>query len=447
MDYSAKFLEINSPESLLKQIEERDNLDYKKQFDDTPKGKADFIKDYAAIANHGGGVIIYGVDGRDLVGIQEAELPKYDTSRIHDKLKGHLSPVPKIISQIVSFDDKNFPFVKIAGIDQAPILISKKMHDEKNNSLFYDGDLYIRQNTQTLKASNEAHVRHVLDQVINSQVAERLSMLNPILKQFGAGAISGSIEARPKVEIEGESFAKSKPGIESSMSNRQVVLVPKGRSPSFNKNEIKKSFEVEIGLHGHQYPHDTVSGNEQSGVTKLNDGFVSWWGLGSAEKQWKCITRELDDGSFFWMGTLFEDDVATRTERGTEKFKDGIGIVVTQYFVHMALFHALKYIKELGDTGIWSFTYRLNNVANRKLIIEDALRMGFHSDKKSFENTVEIKIEFKAEDLESNMEKYVLDICTQIFERFNWSNPNIEQMKRDFQKSVENIRLKGGINL
>lgn len=447
MDYSAKFLEITSPEALLKQLEERDNLDFKKQLDDSAKGKADFIKDYSAMANHGGGVIIYGVDGRSLVGVPEADLPKYDTSRIHDKLKGHLSPVPKIITQIVVHDEKHFPFVKIAGIDQSPILISKKMNDEKNNTLICDGELFIRQNTQTLKAHNEAHVRHVLEQVVAFQVAERISLLNPILRQIGSGPISGRIESRPSVEQEGETFAKTKPGITSEMPTRQVILIPKGRTPTFKKDEIKKSFELKAGLHGHAYPHYALNNQEQAGISKLNDGFVSWWGLGNSEKEWKCVARELDDGSFFWMGTLFEDEVTTRSEQGSQKFLDGIGVLITQYFVHLALFHALKYIKTLGDTGIWSFTYRLNNIANRRLVVEEFARAGFHYDRRAHENTVEIKLDFKADDLEADMEKYVLDVTSQIFERFNWLNPNIEQMKKDFQKSINQVHLKGGVYL
>lgn len=447
MDYSAKFLEITSPEALLKQLEERDNLDFKKQLDDSAKGKADFIKDYSAIANHGGGVIIYGVDGRTLAGIPDAELQKYDTSRIHDKLKGHLSPVPKIITQIIDYDGKKFPFVKIAGIDQSPILVSKKMNDEKNNTLICDGDLYIRQNTQTLKAQNEAHVRHVLEQVVTFQVAERISLLNPILRQIGSGPTSGRIESRTSVEQEGESFAKTKPGITPEMATRQVILIPKGRAPIFSKDEIKKSFELKVGLHGHAYPHYALTNQKQAGLSKLNDGFVSWWGLGNSEKEWKCIARELDDGSFFWMGTLFEDEVTTRSEPGSQKFQDGIGIMITQYFVHLALYHALIYIKTLGDTGIWSFSYRLNNVANRRLVVEEFARMGFHSDRRAHENTVEIKLDFKADDLESNLEKYVLEVTAQIFERFNWLNPNIEQMRLDFQNCINKVHLKGGVYL
>lgn len=107
------------------------------------------------------------------------------------------------------------------------------------------------------------------------------------------------------------------------------------------------------------------------------------------------------------MGTLFEDEVTTRGEEGAQKLQDGIGVVVTQYFVHLSLFHALKYIKELGDTGIWSFTYRLNNVANRKLVVEEFARAGFYTDRKAYENMIEVKVDFKADDL-----KYELgEIC------------------------------------
>lgn len=435
MQYTEKFVEIKSPESLLTQIEERDSLDYKANLEDSAKGKADFIKDCSAIANYGGGVLIYGVDKQNLIGLPESDMQFYDPSRLHDRIKGHLSPVPKIITQIISHEGKKFPFVKIAGIDKSPILVSKKMYDERNGPLLFEGDIYTRQNTQTIKVQNEAQIRHILEQIINSQLAKRLAILDPILKKN----LIPSLSERPLCEASGKKLADEKIKIKTSTPTRQVLLLPKYES-KFKEEDLKNAFSKKVHLQGHAYPHYALN-NPSATFSRLNNGFVSWFGAGAGDGEWRCLARQTEDGSFFWVGTLFEDEVLTRGERSSEVFKDTIGVIVTLYFVQMALAHARTYLTILGDNGIWTFTYRLTNIGGRKLVVADPSRAEFRDDKVAIENNIEVSLDLKAEDLETNLDSLVWNFTKSIFQRFNWYNASESQLSKDIQAGSQKIQI------
>lgn len=66
-----RFVQIASPTDFLERPQETDEIDYKTQLNKDKKSKADLVMNTAAMANYGGGLLIFGVDGTNLV--REAE--------------------------------------------------------------------------------------------------------------------------------------------------------------------------------------------------------------------------------------------------------------------------------------------------------------------------------------------------------------------------------------
>ena len=437
MDYKDNFPKIPTPVDLLERIEERDNLDYKTKLNDSSRqGKVDFFKDYAAMGNHGGGVFIYGVNGRERVGVLDNELAFYDPSRLHDKLKAHLSPVPKIICEIVEHKGLKFPFVKVAGIDVAPILISKIINDENNQCLACEGDFYVRQNTKTIKASSEAQVRHVFEQVITHQLRERLATLGAL-----ANPSRNIVQGVLPVEFDAKEHVRKILDIDPLViPSRQVLLVPKDRHEQFSPQHLLSAFSNKVEINGFSFPHYGEDLGDHAGLSRLNDGLISWWGKNRKKNEFRCLGRVVEDGSFFWLGTLFEDDFVARRSRGSERFTDSVGVMLTKRFVNMALQFANRYIDSLGDSGIWSMEYRLCNVSGRKLENEDLARIGFFSRKVTMENNIKVRFDFKAVDLAREMEKINSRLIGEIFQRFNLASPNESQMAKDFYEDLSVMR-------
>ncbi len=162
-----KFPEIPNPKSLLQRIAERDDLDYKAQINPSQKGTADFIKDVSAMSNIGGGVLVFGVKGRELLGISDEELLNYDASRLDGKIKQYLSPTPQLSTEVVTHEGKAYPFVKIGGITKTPIVVSGNLNDEKSKQLLKPGSVYVRQNTATIEVSSADLMRQLIDRIVD----------------------------------------------------------------------------------------------------------------------------------------------------------------------------------------------------------------------------------------------------------------------------------------
>jgi predicted HTH transcriptional regulator len=82
--------------SLLLDGSEDLGVDYKAWMDLTPKqARAELAKDLAAIANHGGGFIIFGVDdkSRKPQGLSPYDLNNFGEDAIADIVKSYLDPL------------------------------------------------------------------------------------------------------------------------------------------------------------------------------------------------------------------------------------------------------------------------------------------------------------------------------------------------------------------
>src|SRR5262245_1137247 len=112
-------LEVKEPTALLDRIAETDQIDYKSKFSKDKDDLYNTVKVVAAMANSGGGLVVYGVQKHQMIGIDDAQADLLDPARLKGMLGGYLSPMPSVSTEIVPHRSLRFGFVTIQGITTA----------------------------------------------------------------------------------------------------------------------------------------------------------------------------------------------------------------------------------------------------------------------------------------------------------------------------------------
>ena len=313
-----KFIEISDPRNLLKRLIEKNEVDYKKKLGSSNKSKADMIKDFAAMANYGGGVLIFGVDNDEetLIGINDDELDIYDPARLQGILQKFLSPVPEIVHEKVNYKGMNFPFVRIASIEKTPIICCKVFHNEENKLLLQSGDIFTRQNTQTIKVHLESQVRSILEMAMNFEIAQRLKVIQPIFEKNSLK----KIDPVSHIESLGRSQAKKHSYITSNKPVREILLIPKENATIYEENLLLNACLLQSRLHGHIYPY-YFSLHKQEGFSE--NGYIVFSKVASSKYTQRTFLRqERPSGELYCISTLFEDEVFNEnTSQEAKKLK------------------------------------------------------------------------------------------------------------------------------
>lgn len=138
------------------------NQDLKLMFDPADeKAKVDLVKNLIAMANAGGGQIVYGRNETNTPGVDQSACTTLDSARIADLIERYTSPAPFQVSHNIE-DLGSGRFVVILTIDAAtyPIVMSrtgdwKGMNSGKDKSLFLVGDIWTRHSTKTERVNYE----------------------------------------------------------------------------------------------------------------------------------------------------------------------------------------------------------------------------------------------------------------------------------------------------
>jgi hypothetical protein len=397
--------ELN-PIKYLKRIRETDHLDYKKEITKDKVVSSEIVKDCAAMANTGGGLLIFGVNKDSLEGVNDSN-NLYDTSTISNLLKNYLSPNPKIFVDTIEYDGLVFKYLIVNSIERYPIIVSKDLHDSKGRLLLQPGDLFIRENTKTIKVSNESHCRRLLEKAININTSERFRSLQNFQKDTG---IKIQVESTEQPLIDA---INSK--LEFNSTTRSFYAIPDKKI----EVDIKALFELarkSVKFRGFGLPYCYLS-PENVGVYK--DGLIGVYSEGE-HKEVFYITKNLE---FIWKSTLIEKEfLIKRCSNGSDDdFANGVGIAYTAFHTSM-FFKYLSFLSEKFDTS-WIGAVCLDDAEGTSLEIEDSFRRGrFYSKKIAMDN--EIKIDFSLDKaiLKSpqELEKHVLSILDELYSKFNW---------------------------
>ncbi len=152
-------------------VEGRD-LDYKERIDlDSNTAKAELARDIIAMANSGGGRLIVGVAERNnffwLKGVPDAELYRYETTKINDAIRKYISSTATISSRVVEYQGKAFIFIEVKpSIDTIGLAV---ICNEKVG--LYPGRIYIRtQDGRTSELTDPLDLIRLIDRLVEAKL-------------------------------------------------------------------------------------------------------------------------------------------------------------------------------------------------------------------------------------------------------------------------------------
>jgi hypothetical protein len=138
------------------------NQDLKESFDsNSPKAKLDLVKDLVAIANSGGGEIIFGRGEQNITGLPADQIAALDSAKVADQVEKYIAPLSVRLSHEI---DESIPGKPTLSLHiqpaETPIVISKdgiwtppgKKYEE---FVLRKGDIWIRHSSKNEHATAE----------------------------------------------------------------------------------------------------------------------------------------------------------------------------------------------------------------------------------------------------------------------------------------------------
>ena len=135
--------------------------DYKLMFDpDNPEAKVDLVKNLVAMANAGGGQIVFGRDEISIFGLDKATCQALDSARLIDIVTRYIKPAQIEISHEIHQISGSYILTIYVGAAKYPIVMSRKgdwkgMNSRKERPLFLQGDIWIRHGSKTERITFE----------------------------------------------------------------------------------------------------------------------------------------------------------------------------------------------------------------------------------------------------------------------------------------------------
>ena len=130
--------------------------DYKIAFaPNDAKARVDLVKNLVAMANAGGGQIIFGRNETETPGLDDATCTALDSARLDDFVRKYIVPAPMEISHDIQvMDNGRFVLTLTVAAARYPIVMARKgdwkgMDSRKDSSIFLKGDIWTRHSSKT----------------------------------------------------------------------------------------------------------------------------------------------------------------------------------------------------------------------------------------------------------------------------------------------------------
>lgn len=189
----------------------------------------------------------------------------------------------------------------------------------------------------------------------------------------------------------------------------------------------KKVVDAEVRKRGRYYPH--ISSRHE---IIFHDKYVeSYVNFDIHTELWRLYRT----GQFFHVFSCLEDG-----ERGLKIFAPeriiavpgyGLSILMTINTIFEIYEFASRLCKEDYENGI-QIKIKLNGMKDRRLVTLDFRRTIYTHICPDDLIIIERKLGYN--DLVANKKKYVIDDVVEIFQRFNWKEPNIKMIEEEFDK-------------
>jgi len=166
---------------------ESGSLEFKEQFN--LAGLPEYFKDFAALANSGGGFMIFGISNnpRQLVGLTAKSLVQFnkiDPERISRYLMEIFSSEIRWEQCVHKILDKSFGIFYIQKSISRPVIAQK---NEGDDQVIKDGDIYYRYGGRTQRIRS-GELQGILQEKLDRQLKEWMGLMSKIAKAGPANA-------------------------------------------------------------------------------------------------------------------------------------------------------------------------------------------------------------------------------------------------------------------
>ncbi len=164
---------------------ERENQDYKLYFDvSNGKAKVDLVKNIVAIANSGGGKIIFGRSETEIVGVEQDVVNALDSAKLDDFIYKFTQPVRVQLGHNIEklSNGKYLVEITIESV-KYPIVFSKQGSwsnmTSNEREVFFEGDIWVRHSSKTEKVTYE-DIREIIERGRQEEREKLLSQIQRI---------------------------------------------------------------------------------------------------------------------------------------------------------------------------------------------------------------------------------------------------------------------------
>lgn len=421
----------NDPIKLLTRIAEKDGIDYKTKFSSEADDLYNTVKIFAAMANSGGGIVIYGVNKTVLVGVDDTQIKLLDPANLKGKLSSFLSPMPSLSSEVIEYQDKKYVLVVVESIGFSPVLIAKTVNDKDNKLVFRAGTIFVRENTQSVEVTSEFKMRQILELSVNYEIRRRLKELMPLFNLSTPANLNKLISEGPSiVEVKGIKQAKELSGIEDNIASREVIFLLKNGEKLFENTIIRNIFKLNSKIGGLVLPHyGYANSNFKAGSSE--NGYMSYFKNNDESRANFC--RIECDGSFYARNTLLEDDYA-KEEKYSRLYANSVGVEFTENYIAMSVLLGHEYLKRL-DVNELDLQYSLKGVRGRRLIVQSFEKGSFNYDRISLDDNVSYKTIVTKNMTQDDLIDTASRIATDLFGKFNWFPDDKSIIPNDMKKA------------
>ncbi len=154
---------------------ETQDVDYKREIVTTRDGVAAVAKDIIAIANFGGGYLVFGIAEKtkgvfDQTGLDAEQLRLLEVTTLNKAVREYIDPPHAVKCHRVNKDGVIFVVIEIPPSREAPLL-AKKQNDAAN---LYPGRIYIRTTAcESAEVRDNHELRRILDRIVSCRAEKK----------------------------------------------------------------------------------------------------------------------------------------------------------------------------------------------------------------------------------------------------------------------------------
>jgi hypothetical protein len=412
---------------------ERKDLDYKGPMawdKNDKKGCCEIVKDVLAMANTDGGYIVVGVaekaGGFELEGLNPDQLKTWDTTKLNQFIQNYADPPINATLQKREHEGANFVFIEIPAFPDTPHICRRDFQGALRAAT-----IYVRtDNNESAPLLSSSDAQAMIERAIRNRSDRLLESVRAILTGTHLEPRQQDVELfREQISQALESEAQNDPYSDKGYTGyyRCAAWPTTFQSGRLSIEALREAAQkASINYTGWPFlrfhPSNTYA--IQDGIETavsftdfLTDDAYDFWQL-------------RDSGLFFHQSLMREESAARRL--GWRSF---VAVGEVKAYVAQAVDCVGRLYTSLGFDGedialqVW-----VEGASNRQLVETDQQKWSLSGDYRCRIPSVTVQKAARLEEWRAAKVDLAVELATEIFHRFNWSDPPTDCFRSDIDK-------------